>query len=96
MGLLIEKKVYGNTTTQGLYVGVSPEEARLYQNDVDAYKKLEEEGKATGPPKVFSITQKRPYMFYSNKNTFLREYSEERYKHSKYAKWTETSHFEND
>ena len=35
-------------------------------------------------------------MFYSNKNTFLREFDKERYEESQYSKWTETSHFEAD
>jgi len=50
MGLLIQKKVYGNSTTQGLFVNVSPQNATIYQNMVDDYEKSSNK---TEPPKVF-------------------------------------------
>lgn len=52
--------------------------------------------KDPGNKTIFQITQTRPYMFYSNKNTFLRKFDAERFEESQYSKWTETSHFDAD
>ena len=37
MSFLLQKKIYGDTATQGLYVGVAPEEARSLQRRMDEY-----------------------------------------------------------
>lgn len=80
---MIDKAVYTDPATGRMLPGLSADAAGDIQRKIDA-------GELSPETKVASSI---PFMFYRNRNAFLRTFDEQYWKTSPYDEWTETRSF---